>query len=62
MSLEYEKTRQLPEFQKLMTYSVLCNDAVCTEEKELGDPTETSLINMAAKAGIDAETVRRQSG
>lgn len=61
MSLEYEKTRQLPEFQKLMIYSVLCNDAVCTEEKELGDPTETSLINMAAKAGIDAETVRRQN-
>ena len=61
MSLECEKTRQLPEFQKLMIYSVLCNDAVCTEEKELGDPTETSLINMAAKAGIDAETVRRQN-
>ena len=61
MPLEYEKTRQLPEFQKLMIYSVLCKDAVCTEEKELGDPTETSLINMAAKAGIDAETVRRQN-
>lgn len=61
MSLENDNIRQLPEFRRLMIYSVLCNDAVCTEGKELGDPTETALVNMASNVGIDVESVRKQN-
>ncbi len=58
---ECEKYGWMPEFDKLMVYSILCSDAVCTEEKEIGDPTEIALVNMAAKAEIDVETVRKQN-
>ncbi len=43
---------------QLMTYSVLCNDSSNDHGKEIGDPTETSLINLAGKLGIDISKFR----
>lgn len=39
--------------QKLVLMSVLCNDAVTSFDKEIGDPTEIALVNLAEKYGID---------
>ena len=61
VTLECENYGRIQELNKLMLYSILCSDAVCTEEKEIGDPTEIALVNMAVKAGIDTETVRKQN-
>lgn len=42
----------------LMTASILCNDAIVTEEQEIGDPTETALVAIANKYNVEAEDVR----
>lgn len=34
--------------QQLLEFSVLCNDATIQDGKEVGDPTEVALVNMAA--------------
>lgn len=44
--------------KKLLYYSILCNDSTNTEGKEIGDPTETALINFGSKLGEDALEVR----
>ncbi|MGI3200667.1 cation-translocating P-type ATPase [Streptomyces sp. GLT-R25] len=36
----------------------LCNDARVTDGGIIGDPTEAALVVLAAKAGVDADTVR----
>lgn len=43
---------------KLLTYSILCNDSTNVDGVEIGDPTETALVNIGAKQGIDALTLR----
>ena len=37
---------------------MLCNDSSIAEGKELGDPTETALINIGLKLGVSYETER----
>lgn len=44
----------------LLKEAILVNDAQVVEGKELGDPTETALVTMAAKFGIDAVSYRSQ--
>ena len=44
--------------QQLLTYSMLCNDATNEEGVEIGDPTETALINMGSRLGESAAEVR----
>ncbi|NLD20243.1 MAG: cation-translocating P-type ATPase [Clostridiales bacterium] len=46
---------------KLLRYSVLCNDSTIAEGKEIGDPTETALINLSEKLGIPYEDIRKES-
>lgn len=46
----------------LMTASILCNDAVVTEEQEIGDPTETALVSIANKHNLSAENIRDDFG
>ncbi len=46
--------------EKLLIYSILCNDSTNTDGKEIGDPTETALINLGTKLGKDALDVRAQ--
>lgn len=45
---------------RLLLYSILCNDSTNTDGKEIGDPTETSLINLGLKLGYDALEVRNK--
>ena len=43
---------------QLLLTSMLCNDSSIAEGKELGDPTETALINLGSRCGIEAADVR----
>ncbi len=44
--------------RKLFTFSVLCNDATNIDGVEIGDPTETALLNLGGKYDIDVEEIR----
>ncbi|WP_461810317.1 cation-translocating P-type ATPase [Faecalimonas sp.] len=46
--------------KELLRYSILCNDATNVDGVEIGDPTETALINLGDKFGVEAESVREQ--
>ena len=41
------------EQEKLMYFSILCNDSTNVDGVEIGDPTETALINLGSKLGLD---------
>lgn len=49
-----------PAQKKLMLFSILCNDSTNVNGQEIGDPTETALINIGSKLGIQALDVRDQ--
>ena len=42
----------------LLDYSILCNDSTNENGVEIGDPTETALINLGSRYGIEAAGVR----
>ena len=44
--------------RKLFTFSVLCNDASNIDGVEIGDPTETALLNVGGKLDINVEEIR----
>ncbi|MDO4546354.1 MAG: cation-translocating P-type ATPase, partial [Bacillota bacterium] len=45
---------------RLLKASMLCNDSTIAEGKEIGDPTETALINLGNKLGLSYEEVRTE--
>lgn len=45
---------------RLLLYSILCNDSTNTDGKEIGDPTETALINLGTRLGYEALEVRNK--
>lgn len=45
----------------LLTASVLCNDSTIADGKEIGDPTETALVNMASGIGKSYENIRSEN-
>lgn len=47
-----------PSQSRLLISSMLCNDSKNTDGVEIGDPTETALINLGSKLGLDPEAVR----
>ena len=47
-----------PSQSRLLIASMLCNDSKNTDGTEIGDPTETALINLGSRLGLDAEAVR----
>jgi len=47
-----------PHVVELLRAGVLCNDASLTTDSEVGDPTETALLAVAQRAGIDTEAER----
>lgn len=53
---------ELPEncASELILAAVLCNDASCQEDTEIGDPTETALVRMAQNLG-QSDTEMRSS-
>lgn len=44
--------------KKLLLFSVLCNDSTNEEGVEIGDPTETALINFADQYGYYSKEIR----
>ena len=44
---------QKPEEKQLLLASMLCNDATIADGNEIGDPTETALINIGIRLGED---------
>lgn len=44
----------------LMDYSILCNDSTNENGVKIGDPTETALINLGSRYGIEAAAVRAE--
>ena len=46
--------------KQLLRHSILCNDSTNKNGEEIGDPTETALINLGDKLGRPAEAVREK--
>lgn len=44
--------------KKLLYHSILCNDANCKNGEEIGDPTETALVNLSNNLGCLYEGIR----
>lgn len=44
--------------KELITSAVLCNDSVITDGKEIGDPTEVALVNLADNLNVDTKRTR----
>lgn len=42
----------------LLDCSILCNDSTMKMEWKIGDPTETALINLGSRYGVEAAEVR----
>ncbi len=47
-----------PSHKQMLRYSILCNDSSNIGGSEIGDPTETALINLADKVGVPPERLR----
>lgn len=54
--IDLEKKEQ----HQLMLYSILCNDSTNVDGVEIGDPTETALINLGSKLGLDIQQIREK--
>ncbi|EGG80273.1 calcium-translocating P-type ATPase, PMCA-type [Lachnospiraceae bacterium 2_1_46FAA] len=52
--------RQAQGQKQLLRYSILCNDSTNVDGVEIGDPTETALINLGSKLGDEAGYVREK--
>ena len=51
----------LPDFLPLLTPAALCSDSRIRDGQLIGDPTEGALLALAAKGGVDQETVTEHS-
>ena len=49
---------QKKEQRQLLDYSILCNDSTNVDGVEIGDPTETALINIGTRLGVGTLDVR----
>ena len=49
-----------PAQQELLMFSMLCNDSTNHDGQEIGDPTETALINLGSLLGVDYAQVREE--
>lgn len=47
-----------PFHKQMMRLSILCNDSTNIDGQEIGDPTETALINLGEQKGVPAQRVR----
>ena len=44
--------------KRLLSYSILCNDSIVEDGREIGDPTETALVAVAKKVGMSVKKER----
>ena len=44
--------------EQMLKFSILCNDSTNVEGQEIGDPTETAMVNRGDNKGISAQEVR----
>lgn len=44
----------------LLKFSMLCNDSTNENEQEIGDPTETALINLGSNLGLKTSEIREK--
>src|SRR4051794_22127020 len=51
-------TRGNPLQKKFVLMSLLCNDSVTRDDKEIGDPTEIALVNLGEEYDLDELKVR----
>jgi len=49
-----------PMQRSLLDMSILCNDSTNENGVEIGDPTETALINLGSRYGIEAADIRAE--
>lgn len=49
-----------PAQRSLLECSILCNDSTNENGMEIGDPTETALINLGSRYGMEAVAVRAE--
>lgn len=49
-----------PAQRSLLECSILCNDSTNENGVEIGDPTETALINLGSRYGMEAAAVRAE--
>ena len=49
-----------PAQRELLMFSMLCNDSTNHDGQEIGDPTETALINLGSLLGADYTQVREE--
>lgn len=49
---------QNPLHKQMLRLSILCNDSTNIDGQEIGDPTETALINLGDELGVPAQRVR----
>ena len=47
-----------PSQNRLLISSILCNDSSNTDGVEIGDPTETALLNLGTKLGLNPDDVK----
>lgn len=45
--------------RKLIQAGLLCSDAVTTQEKAIGDPTEIALVDLGERFSIDEQKIRK---
>ncbi|WMJ80176.1 cation-translocating P-type ATPase [Clostridium sp. MB40-C1] len=58
--LNYNELNTQKSIEKnLVLMSLLCNDAVTIENKEIGDPTEVALVNLGDIYNLDELTIRK---
>jgi len=59
--IEKDKLDSNEKLQRLLVFmALLCNDAVTTENKEIGDPTEVALVNLGAIYDLDELEIRNK--
>ena len=49
---------EIPVQKQMLRYSILCNDSTNINGEEIGDPTETAMINLGDDLGVPAQRVR----
>ncbi|MDW7672997.1 MAG: HAD-IC family P-type ATPase, partial [Bacillota bacterium] len=59
--IEHDKLHlENPIEKKILLMSLLCNDSVTIEKKEIGDPTEIALVDLGEKYRLDELIIREE--